>query len=104
MAKETIEAVKNAENKAAQIILDAEREASELLALAGEDAEKKLREQKANEELKTKDSIERIKDTQKKDFETYKTEVLEECQKRRNTLLNNKELLMGKIIEAVKKG
>ena len=104
MAKEAIEKVREAENKANEIVLKAERDASELLAKVGVDADNMLNAEKAAEAQKTREAVDAAKIEADKAFEAFKDDVSEKCENRRAEILKNKENIIGRIIEAVRKG
>ena len=104
MAKEAIEKVANAENEALEIAAKAEREAIELLAKAGEDAQNRLKLLQAEEMRTTRESLDEAKIEADKEFDAFKAEVSEKCKKRREEILAGSEYIIGRIIDAVKKG
>lgn len=104
MAKETVERVKNAEEEALKIVAEAEQNAAASLAAAGEEATKNLDGIKAEEAQKMRDALDSAQKLADEDFETFKTEVSAKCEKRRNEIFENSEKIIGRIIEAVKKG
>lgn len=104
MAKEAIEKVASAENEALEIAAKAEREAIELLAKAGKDAQNRLKLLQAEEMRKTRESLDEAKFEADKEFDAFKAEVAEKCKKRREEILAGSEDIIGRIIDAVKKG
>ena len=104
MAMEAIEKVKAAENKASEIDSKAEHDAAELLAQAGVSANDRLTAQKTEEAQKMREAVSGAKADADKAFEAFKIEVSEKCENRRKEILNGKEEIIGRIIEAVKKG
>lgn len=104
MAREAIEKVRNAEDEALEIVAKAEHDALELLAKAGEDAQTGLKAFQTGEKLKTRESLDKAKLEAEKEFDDFKKEVSEKCKKRREEILAGSEDIIGRIIDAVKKG
>ena len=104
MAKEAVEKVQKAENEAAEIVLKAENDAAELLLKAGVDADNRLKAIKDEEAQKLKEAQAAAQADLDAEFDTFKTEVKEECEKRREQIISNGEGIIGRIIEAVKRG
>ena len=104
MAREAIEKVRNAENEALEIVAKAESDTLELVAKAGEDAQAGLKAFQAEEGRKTRESLDKAELEAEKEFDAFKKEVLEKCKKRREEILAGSEDIIGRIIEAVKKG
>ena len=104
MAKEAIEKVQKAESEAADIVTNAETEAAELLAKAGTDADARLKAAEEEETRNLLDAVAAAKAETENSFEDFKKEVSEKCNSRREELLAGRERIIGRIIEAVKKG
>lgn len=104
MAREAIEKVKNAEDEGLEIVAKAERDAAELLTKAGEDAQARLKELEAEQARKMRESLEATKLESDKEFDSFKAEVSEKSKKRREEILAGSEEIIGRIIDAVKKG
>jgi len=102
MAKEAIEAVKNAEEKASQIITSAEAQAREMVAKAGEDAQNRLKTALTKENQETDELLKNEDSKIKEEFEKYKEEVAAVCKKRRQEILDNSETIIGRIIDKIK--
>lgn len=104
MAKEAIEKVRNAEEEALRIVAEAEQKAAALLSAAGEKASNRLEEIKAEEEIATNEALRSAKEKADGDFVKFKEEVSEKCETYRKEILANSEQIIGRIIDAVRKG
>ncbi len=104
MAIEAIEKVRAAENKASEIVSKAEHDAAELLAQAGVSANERLTALETEEAKKMREAVSSARAEADKAFEDFKVEVSEKCENRRKEILNGKEEIIGRIIDAVKKG
>lgn len=104
MAKEAIEKVRAAEEKAAQVVQSAELAASEMLVSAGEAAKDELEaaEKRASDELGklARDG----KAAGEQALSDAKKSIEEKCAARREAMLAKKEDIIAEIIEAVKAG
>ena len=104
MAKEAIEKVRAAEEKAAQVVQSAELAASEMLVSAGEAAKDELEaaEKRAADELGALVNSEKAAGEQT--LSDAKKGIEEKCAARRKAMLAKKDNIIAEIIEAVKAG
>ena len=104
MAIEAVNQVKDAEEKAGDIITNSEREASELLLKAAEDAKTKIDALTAEEKKKMQTVVDAAEKEAEKEFEIFAEQVSEKCSERRKAILADSDRIIGKILEAVKMG
>ncbi len=102
MAKEAIEQVRLAEQKAAEIIKTAEQESADMISAVGEEAKSSLERERAA-------AFERVQkaqlDAKKREGELLAAAegaIEEKCAKKRAAMLEKKEMIISRILAAVR--
>lgn len=104
MAKEAIEVVKKAEKVAENIISKAENEAINIIKEAKDRGIKEVSDFKTECADKMKSSVNNALKKNAEELEEYKSEVLNQCEDRHKEIMLNKDIIINKIIDVVKKG
>lgn len=102
MAKEAIEQVKLAEEKASQIMRTAEQEAADMVASAGEEAQRSLENVKAAAALSVKNARDDAKKRESELLGAAESDIEQKCAKKRAEMLDKKEMIISRIKDAVK--
>lgn len=104
MAKEAIDAVRSAEQKAGEILRSAEQEARSILIKAGEAAKDDLENQRKKLLSEIDIELSNNQENSDGDFSAFSKQVELECRQTESNMLANKEIIIGKIIEKIKLG
>lgn len=102
MAKEAIEQVRLAEEKAAQIINTAEQKAAEMVEIAGREAQSSLEKTKAAASISVQNARDAAKKREAELLGRAENDIENKCTKRRAEMLEKKEMIISRIIDAVR--
>lgn len=102
MAKEAIEQVKLAEEKASQILKTAEQEAAQMVASAGKEAQSSLEKTKAEASLSVQNARDDAKKREAELLSAAENDIELKCAEKRAAMLEKKEMIISRIKDAVK--
>ena len=102
MAKEAIEQVKLAEEKASQILKTAEQEAADMVAAAGKEAQSSLEMAKTAAALSVQNALDDAKKREADLLGAAENDIKQKCDEKRAAMLNKKEMIISRITDAVK--
>lgn len=102
MAKEAIEQVRLAEEKAVQILNTAEQKAAEMIENVGREAQSSLEKTKAAASLSVQNARDAAKKREAELLSRAENDIENKCTKRRAAMLEKKEMIISRIIDAVK--
>ncbi|MEE0944596.1 MAG: hypothetical protein UIM24_04000 [Clostridia bacterium] len=103
MAKEAIEQVKLAEERASQILKTAEQEAAYMVESAGKEAQSGLEKAKAAVALSVQNARDDAKKREADLLGAAESDIEQKCAKKRAEMLDKKEMIISRITDAVKK-